>query len=213
MSNEQNKVLTLVAADDHQLFLEGLGSLFARVPNCRLVAVCGDGETLLQLVAAHRPDGVLLDISMPGPSSESIVTRIGREFPETRIIALTMHRDAGLAAGLFERGLAGYVSKDAAFDELGEAIEALRAGQRYRSPGLDELERVEVRAKGDDGLLSARELSVLRHAADGFTNQQIADALSISERTVRFHLNNCRRKLDAQGRAHAIARAIQLNLL
>ena len=210
-NNNSGRPLTLVAADDHRLFLEGLGSLFQRVDGQELVAVCEDGDRLLELVETHRPDIVLLDISMPGASAETIVATLSERYPQTRVVAVTMYLDAALADALFALGLAGYVSKAEAFDELGEAIAALQSGQRYLSPTLGHADN-DV-GHGGEGLLSDRELSVLRCAAMGQNNREIAAALKITERTVRFHLNNCCEKLKANGRANAIALAMQKNLI
>ncbi len=208
MNNNNPAPLTLVAADDHRLFLEGIGSLLKRSDDLKLLAVCEDGDRLLALVATHRPDIVLLDISMPGATAEVVIETIAGQYPDTRVIAVTMHLDAVLADSLFARGLAGYVSKSDAFDELGEAIAAIRQNRRYLSPALDAGGSGEATAS-----LSTRELSVLRCAASGQNNREIAAALKISERTVRFHLNNCCEKLCANGRANAIALAMQKNLI
>ena len=210
-NNTESAPLTLVAADDHRLFLEGLASLFQRTGDYELVAVCEDGERLLALVEEHRPDIVLLDVSMPGAAAETIVATIRARYPGTKVIAVTMHLDLALAGELFGLGLAGYVSKADAFDELGEAIAALARGESYRSPALASAGREAGAPPG--GLLSERELAVLRCAASGKNNHEIADALSISERTVRFHLTNCCEKLKARGRSHAIALAMRRNLL
>ncbi len=212
--NNNNPATSVIAADDHWMFLEGLKSLFTHVEGYDLLDVCGDGDSLLELARRHRPGIVLLDISMPGASAETVVQTLTRELPETHVIALTMHMDAVLAEELFALGLAGYVSKADAFDELEEAIAALQEGRRFTSSRLGSTASGSGVESGDTPHpLSERELSVLRYAALGHNNQQIAEQLWISERTVRFHLGNCCDKLKANGRANAIAKAMQLNLI
>jgi len=216
--NNKNKNLSLVAADDHRLFLQGLTGLLSTLNGVRLAAVCGDGDALLRLVLHHRPDLVLLDISMPGPPAEETLQRIAAGSPRTRVVVLTMHLDNGLSRRLFELGLWAYVSKSDAFEELSGAIEAVRKGLRYVSPALQAQARIEA---GQDARLgktaavslSGRELAVLEWAARGETHQSIADALCITERTVRFHLGKCCEKLGAKSKAHAIALATQRRLI
>ncbi len=216
--NNHKPVLTLVAADDHRLFLQGLTSLLAGQDGVSLVASCEDGDGLLRSVREHQPDIVLLDLSMPGPPTEELVARISNQWPQTQVAALTMHLEPARARRLFERGLAAYISKSDAFDELAGAIEAMRVGERYISPaleavGCDEVLAAQAAMETDAPPLSARELAVLSHAARGQTNQSIANALCISERTVRFHLANCCEKLGAKGKGHAIALAMQRRLI
>lgn len=208
------KTINLVAADDHRLFLEGLKSLFELTPEFNLISVCGDGDTLLALIEKHKPDIALLDISMPGPSTEIIVETVEKDYPDTHLLALTMHLEPALAEKLFELGLCGYVLKEEAFDELGLAIHSIQANEQYISPALitalsnyhDEME-----CKKD--LLTHRETAVINHAAKGDSNKEIARTLDISERTVRFHISNCCLKLNANGRSNAVAKAIQLELI
>ena len=128
--------MNLVAADDHQLFLEGLESLFLQVPNYNLIAVCSDGDALLALIEKHKPDIALVDISMPGASTETIVKTVQKNFPNTQLLALTMHLEPALAEKLFKLGMCGYVLKEEAFDELSVAISSLESGEQYISPAL-----------------------------------------------------------------------------
>lgn len=128
--------IRLIAADDHRLFLEGLQSLLKITPEFDLIAFCEDGDSLLSLIAKHKPDIALIDISMPGASTATIVETVESDFPDTRLIALTMHLEPRLAEKLLELGLCGYVLKEEAFDELDKAIHAITAGEQYISPAL-----------------------------------------------------------------------------
>lgn len=209
MDNEIN----LVAADDHRLFLEGLKSLFEYTPEFNLIKVCEDGDTLLSLISKHKPDIALIDISMPGASTETIVKIVESDYPDTHLIALTMHLEPQLAEKLFELGLCGYVLKEEAFDELGKAINALQAGEQYISPKLMRAIADSHKKNTNKALLTIRETDVLGFAAKGQSNKEIARSLDISERTVRFHISNCCVKLEAHGRSNAIARALKMELI
>lgn len=206
--------INLVAADDHRIFLEGLKSLFEYTENFNLIDVCEDGDCLLKLISEHKPEIALVDISMPGASTEVIVETVELHHPDTKLIALTMHFDPQLAEKLFELGICGYVLKENAFDELGKSINALQAGEQYISPKLMKA-IVEYHHKKDTEkeLLTIREVDVLGCAAQGKSNKEIARLLDISERTVRFHISNCCAKLDAQGRSNAVAKALQMQLI
>jgi len=206
--------ITLVAADDHRLFLEGLKSLFELIPEFNLIAVCGDGDSLLSLISQHKPNIALVDISMPGASTETIVTTVENDYPDTHLLALTMHLEPALAEKLFELGLCGYVLKEEAFDELGLAIHSLQAGEQYISPALiTALSAYRGERDNKKEILTHREVDVLNHTAKGSSNKEIARSLDISERTVRFHISNCCVKLNAHGRSNAVVKAIQLELI
>jgi len=207
-------MINLVAADDHQLFLEGLKSLFQLIPDFNLISVCGDGDALLSLIAQYKPDIALIDISMPGASTETIVTTVETDYPNTRLLALTMHLEPALAEKLFELGLCGYVLKEEAFEELSTAIHALQAGEQYISPTLvNAIHEYHNASNNKKVLLTQREIDVINHLAKGFSNKEIARSLGITERTVRFHISNCCVKLEAHGRSNIVVKAIQLELI
>jgi DNA-binding NarL/FixJ family response regulator len=205
----QMGVVRIIAADDHQMFLEGLASLFQNDPTCDLVCRCSDGDQL-QLAVENQPaDIVLLDLSMPGPSSEELITWLNDGYPDIHIIALTMYSNSQYAQDLLTLGLSAYVLKDSAFDDLHLAITEVCDGGQFLSPALLE----SLRLPDADSALTKRELEVLSRAAHGLANKEIAHALDISERTARFHLANCCIKLHAHGRSHAVAKAIQLGII
>ena len=206
--------INLVAADDHRLFLEGLKSLFEINETSNLLAVCEDGDTLLALIAEHKPDVALIDISMPGANTETIVAKVESDFPNTQLIALTMHLDPEMAEELLSLGLSGYVLKDEAFNEVNNAINAVMANEQFISPVLTKaIADNKENAQERNDLLTVREVEVLECAANGESNKEIARSLDISERTVRFHVSNCCVKLDAHGRSNAVAKAIQMDLI
>ncbi len=203
-------MIKVIAADDHCIFLEGVKSLFLSSPSISLFEICSDGEELLALILKHQPDIALVDISMPGPGIENIVERISGLDINTRLIALTMHLEAGRASRLFALGLSGYVLKDDAFEQLTMAIQAVASGDEYISPRIVSAMNS---ASDRDVSLTAREMEVIKYLSDGMTNKTIAQHMGISERTVRFHISNCCLKLDANRRSGVVAKALQMNLI
>lgn len=206
--------IKVVAADDHRLFLEGLDSLFQRIPNFSLIHTCEDGDTLLHLIEQDRPHIALIDLSMPGAGTEEIVKTVDENNWNTKLIALTMHHEPHYAQQLLKLGLSGYVLKDEAFDELNNAISAVQSDEQFISPSLTKLIiEANRKKKAELSLLTSREIEVLENAAKGQSNKEIARSIDISERTVRFHISNCCLKLEAQGRSNAVAKAMQMELI
>ncbi|NQZ33381.1 MAG: response regulator transcription factor [Oceanospirillaceae bacterium] len=202
-------MLRIVAADDHRIFLEGVNSLFSAINDCQLVAMCEHRDELLGLIQTHNPDVVLIDISMPGTSIESIIEAIDKDYPQVRVLALTMHSEPNLVNQLLSLGLAGYILKEDAFDELEIAVRSVACDEQYISNSL-----VEVMRNFHDNIntLSRRESEILRYISNGHSNKSVAKELDITERTVRFHLSNCCIKLDANGRTNAVAKALSLSI-
>lgn len=191
--------IRLVLADDHKMFVEAIELLLAGHGTVEVVAKSQDGDTLLADIARHRPDIALVDLSMPGPGAHAIAKQAGAT---CKLIALTMHLERALAERLLDQGFHGYVVKDAAFDELLAAVDAVMRGERYVSKALDQGRPGLTVAPGP---LTPREMQCLRLAAEGQSNKQIARAFSISERTVKFHFENILEKLGAANRLEAVA--------
>lgn len=204
--------VTLVAADDHQIFLEGVASLLRDHPHLELAATANNGDDLLSLLGEHSPDVVLLDLSMPGADTETILAAVESDYPDMSVIALTMFSDGRIARKYLDLGMAGYVVKDDAFDDLVTAIDEVVAGGQFISASLVG----GLTARGDaaaEPVLTPQEQAVLRAAAEGKSNKEIARLLDISERTVRFHMSNCFSKFGVGSRGGAIAVALTKNLI
>lgn len=200
----------IVLADDHRMFADGIAHLFSRIDDLDVVAITDNGNDLLAIMETERPDVALVDVSMPGPGLSGILEHVNNSDSPCRIVALTMHLEASFAAGLMNDGLAGYVVKDAAFDEVVEAVQIAYAGGRFVSSKLaDAMEH----HGSSNSILTGREVECLTFAADGLTNKMIAKRLAISERTVKFHFENICRKLAAGRRGQAVAKARQLRLI
>lgn len=200
------KVIKIIAADDHQIFLDGICSLCARYDHLEMLATYNNRDDLLEGLSTHTPDVLLLDLAMPGKSVEQTLRQVESDFPNIKILALTMSADAVLAKRLLSIGLAGYVMKDSAFEDLVRAIEELMQGGQFISAALvEEIRRLEKMPALHN--LTDQEIAVLKGAADSKSNKEIAICLQLSERTVRFHMSNCFIKLKVKNRGGAIAEA------
>lgn len=192
----------IVIADDHEMFVQAMRLLLIQSGRVEIVGCAATGEDLLTLIVAQTPDIALVDISMPGPPGEVLATQITKMTAPPKLIAVTMHKEVGLAQSLLSRGFSGFVIKDAAFEELLLAIDTVAYGESYISPALNR-DGAETGSRPVE--LTRRESEVLRAAAQGLPNKGIALDLSISESTVKFHLENILRKLCARNRTEAIA--------
>jgi two-component system response regulator NreC len=226
MSSERIRVLV---ADDHAVLRAGLCLLLDAEADMVVVGEAETAEQARSLDADLRPDVVLMDLALPTrpgdpntvPAGLEAIRRIISERPEARILALTMHDDEGYLRAVLEAGGAGYVLKQAADTELLSAIRAVWRGGTYLHP-----EHVQLLLEGapptpdtqestDDSyeLLSPREQQVLRLIALGHTNQQVADLLCLSVKTVETYKARLMAKLDLTGRAALVRYALQRGLL
>lgn len=205
-----NRPIRLVIADDQKMFAEGIAQLFSGDRDVTILARTDNGHDLLDLVKDHKPDMALVDVSMPGPGLPSILERVAAMDCDCRLIALTMHLDWSFAKNMMSNGLAGYVVKDAAFEELASAVRSVADGGQYLSRQVSE--QLENQIAGQD-LLTPREMECLTGAAEGMTNKVIAQHLGISDRTVKFHFENICKKLNAYRRSEAVAQAGKLGLI
>ncbi len=207
-------LIKILAADDHKIFLQGLISLFEITCGIDLVETAENGDDLLELIAKHKPDIALVDLSMPGADTETIIQTVENKYSKTQLLALTMHMNPEIAIDLFSLGLSGYVLKECAFDELEQAIKNLMVGEQYISPDLLEaINRFNHRKTEQKIALTNKEQKTMQLVAEGKSNKEIARIQNTSERTVRFHLSNCFIKLNANNRISAVSRAVELQLI
>lgn len=205
MEREADKI-SLVMADDHQIFLEGVSRLLGADDRLQILASCTDGDALIDLVRDLKPAVAIIDISMPGPGPAGIVKQLEGMAQDTKTLALTMHLEPSFARELLSLGMDGYIVKEAAFDELIDAIVTIHGGDQY-------LCRTLIDNLPDEAVLTDRERECLSAAARGQTAKMIARELDITERTVRFHFANACRKLGVQRVTEAVAAALKLHLI
>jgi DNA-binding NarL/FixJ family response regulator len=215
----ENK-LRIVLADDHTILREGLRALLSADSNFDIVGEAEDGREAVRCVEKLGPNLLLMDLSMPRMSGMDAISEIKKRFPETKIIALTVHKTEEYLLTTLQAGVDGYVLKDATHDELVMAIHNVMAGKRYLSPGISE-KVIEGYLEGkEDSLsvsswqkLSQREREVLKLIAEGYKNKEIAEDLCISLKTVEKHRANLMKKLDLHNAAGLTVYAVEKGLV
>jgi two-component system response regulator NreC len=200
---------TIVLADDHAVVRSGLRLVLEREPGFEVVSEAGDADTALRTVLGHRPTVLILDLNMPGElSSLDAIPRVQEVSPETRVVVLTMQEDPEFARRALRAGAAGYVLKEAADDELVDAVRRVAGGETYLNPRLGAVLAAAPEAAGPPDDLTEREVEVLRLIALGHTNAEIAQELYLSVRTVESHRGHIQRKLGRSTRAELVRYAL-----
>ncbi len=217
----------LLLADDHAILRDGMRALLSTQPNLRVVGEAGNGVELLALLDTTPADVVLIDMNMPVLDGYATMRELRTRYPEVRVLVLSMLEHENYVLQMLDAGAAGYVLKNAAIAEIVFAIETVMAGRRFLCSeiGLNVLYKLTsgaaASATAEDapaalppGLeLTSRELEVLRLIAEGLTNQEIADKLFTSKRTVETHRQNIITKTQAKNTASLIRLALGWGLI
>jgi two-component system, NarL family, response regulator NreC len=210
-----NERITIVLADDHAVVRSGLRMVLEREGDFAVVSEAGDAEAALRTVLGHKPKVLVLDLNMPGDlSSLEAIPRVSEASPATRVVVLTMQEDPEFARRALRAGAAGYVLKEAADDELVEAVRRVAAGETYLNPRLGAvLAAAPPESSGPPDDLTEREVDVLRLIALGHTNAEIANALFLSVRTIESHRAHIQQKLGRSTRAELVRYALDHGLV
>jgi two-component system response regulator NreC len=205
---------SVIIADDHAVVRKGLGLLIDAEPGLSVVAEAGTVPDAMMKTRTLRPNVLVLDLNMPGGSSLEAIPQIREEAPDTAIVVLTMQNDPAFARRALQSGAAGFVLKEAADDELLEAIRLASDGGTYLNPTLGaRLAAAPPEPAGPPDDLSERELSVLRLIALGHTNTEIAGTLHLSVRTVESHRAHIQQKTRRSTRAELVRYALEHDLV
>lgn len=201
--------IRILIADDHGVLRAGLRALLSAESDLEVAGEAADGREALRLVSELDPDVVLLDVNMPGPDGIEVTRRLKTVKPEVRVLILTVHEDEGLLREAIRAGASGYILKRAVESELIYAIHAVWRGDLYVHPAmtralLQDLHSTLVADEAPVEPLTPREMEVLRLIAEGHTNRQIAEVLSISIRTVESHRANLMSKLGLHSRVELV---------
>ncbi|PZA06627.1 MULTISPECIES: response regulator transcription factor [unclassified Meiothermus] len=210
-------MIRIVLADDHALFRQGLRSLLEAEPDFRVVGEAGDGREALRHVLEAKPDVVLMDIQMPGLDGVQATREILREWPQAKVIMLTMYRQDAYVFEAVKAGARGYMLKDADAKDLLEAIRRVNHGEVLLDAELAEQIIQDFKAKRESvpkphAELSEREVQILKLVAQGYTNLEIAGELALSEKTVRNRLSEIFQKLHLNNRTQAALYALREGL-
>jgi len=203
-----NKI-RIVVIDDQAVVRQGFVSLINTVVDMEVIAEGTNGQQAIDLYREHKPDIMLIDLRMPVLSGVEAIAAIRREFPAARIIVLTTYDGDEDIYRSLQAGAQGYLLKDVFFEDLEESIRKVHAGSR-RIPSVV-AERLAERMSGSD--LTGRELEVLQQIVAGKSNKEIGTHLSISEATVKSHINNILSKLGVSDRTQAATTALQRGIV
>ena len=202
--------LKILLAEDHRILREGLKRMIDEQPNMEVVGEADDGIAAWQKACELEPDLILMDVSMPRMNGADATAKIRELCPQVKVIALTAHRASAYLSQMLKAGASGYVLKQAAFDELLDAISTVSKGGRYIDRASQEVmvnappENVTWKGDPQGRPLSEREIQVIALVANGYTNKEIANKLAISVKTVESHKANSMQKLDLKSRAEIV---------
>ena len=207
--------LTILIADDHPVYRQGLERAIGERADLELVGSTADGRQALERIQELEPDVAVVDVRMPGLDGLKIVGSVQRDGLRTKIVLLTGYEDSGVAYKALAEGAAGYVSKASDHTELCESIVAAARGETVIAPQFAAgiATEIQLRETSERPALTDREGEVLRLLAEGRTAARIGEELHLSEATVKTHLHNLYDKLGVSDRAAAVATAMRWGLL
>ena len=212
--------IRVLLADDHTLFRQGMKTLIAAESDLEVAGEASNGKDAADKAAQLKPDVVLMDIGMPGPSSFEVTRQIRRNHPETKVLFLTMYDDEDYLVEGMEVGASGYVLKDSPAAQLVSAVRDVHRGGSYLSPRMlaQLVDDFRTRIKTTDRLprfatLTPREKEVLKMLAEGDSVKEVATQLNLSVKTVEAHKFNLMRKLDIHNKAQLVQYAIQKKII
>lgn len=213
-----NKIRVLLA-DDHTILRDGIRALLDDQADIEVIGEAEDGLSTVKMVAKLKPDVVIMDIAMPMLNGLEATRQIQRDYPQVRVLILTMHENEEYIRQVLAAGALGYVLKDAAAHDLLGAIRAVYRGEAVLSPAItrlvieDYLRWGDIRPADISNGLTPREREILQLIAEGYTNKEIAEILSLSVKTIQSHRSNLMSKLDLHDRGELIKYAIQKKII
>lgn len=214
------KKIAVLIVDDHTLVRDGIRSLLALTADIEIVGEAADGREALEKVRQLLPDIVLMDLAMPIMGGLEATRRIRREFPTTKVLALTQYDDSEYVIPVIEAGARGFVTKMSSSSELASAIQAVYKGDSFLSPSaaaalVDECQQSTI-AEGEQDpyqQLTDREREVLKLIAEGYTAREIAEMLVVSPKTVEWYKSSLMNKLNIHSRTDLIKFAIRKRVI
>lgn len=211
----EKKEIKVILADDHELIIQGISGLIQGTDHIKVIGTACNGKKLIELLESVVPDVILLDVEMPEMDGIEAAEIIKVNYPEIKIIALTVFNEIGIITALKKAGIHGYLLKNVSKDELLLAIKTVFEGKSFYSGEVTDnlLKNLTIKCKNIPENLTERELEILCLIAEGFSNSAIGDKLFISHRTVDTHRTNLMKKLGVNNIAGLVKFAIQNGLV
>jgi two-component system response regulator DegU len=209
--------IRIVLADDHRMLRETLRRSLTD-EGFDVVGEAANGEEAVRLADQHRPDVVLMDVTMPEVDGIAATRQIVAARPEIRVVMLTMHADPDIVRRAIDAGATGYLTKDCSADDIVTTVTAAAAADATLSPGmaqglLDQAKRLLPEQDDTEPIITRREVEVLQAIADGLSPAEVAAQLYISQKTVKNHLASIYQKLDARDRTQAVVNAMRMGIV
>jgi two-component system nitrate/nitrite response regulator NarL len=215
MAEQGRKRVTVVVADDHPLYREGVVRALMASGQVEIVAEAEDGRTALAEIREHLPDVAVLDYKLPDLDGVAVINAVSREQLVTRVLLVSAFTDSGVVYKALETGASGFVSKEARREQLADAVLACARGENVVPPevaaGL--VSEIRLRKQSDAPALTPREQEILHLIAAGKSLPQIADELFLGLTTVKTHVQHLYEKLGVSDRAAAVATAMRRGLI
>ena len=207
-------MINIVIADDHQLFRKGIKALINSGENLEVVGEASDAQELLDLLHKTKADVLLLDISLPSGSGLELLEKVKNRFPAIKCVMLTMHEERQYVMQSLKKGADGYLLKEADETELKEAIRQVYAGKKYFKNKISDLIVESISSPSSiAGLLTEREVVIVKMVAEGKITKEIADILCVSVRTVETYRSRIMKKLGVSNTAEMVRMAYKHKLI
>ena len=214
--------IRIVLVDDHQIVRDGIKALLTGTPEILVVGEAGNGQELLEILKKEEVDIVILDISLPGGSGIEITKTLTQEFAGIKVLILSMHTGEDFIFNAIKAGAKGYLPKNTTRKEILEAVHAIYQGEEFFSESISNIilksyikkaKNEEQEPEANEEKLTTREMEILKLFAGGLSNQEIADKLFISIRTVESHKNHIMQKLELDSTVDLIKFAIKNKII
>ncbi len=211
--------IKIILTDDHQLFRDGIKSLLEDTTDIIVIGEASNEHELTDILNKELPDIIILDITLPCTSGIEITKKIKNKYPEINVLILSMHNDDEFVINALEAGAKGYLPKDINKNELLEAIYTINNGDEYYNKEISKIflkkyiNRNRAGLEGKNSILTNREIEIVKLVSEGYKNQEIAEKLFISIRTVDVHKNNIMKKLKLKSTIEIVKFAIKNDII
>ncbi len=208
-------MIKILIADDHKVLVDGFVALFEKVDDFQVIGTVNNGKEVLNTLSTSEVDIVLMDINMPVLNGVETCKRISKKYPNIKVIALSMYREASFVKRMKQNGAKGYILKDDSADTIIEAIHEIYKGKEYYSDQLKNIlyNQVFTKRSTNTTAVTKREKEVLALIAEGMTNKEIGKKLFVSDHTIISHRKNLIEKFDAKNTAELVKLAIEKGII